>query len=206
MNKDLKWLKTGDLITFQAQILQGGQPTLKTIRGAVKSISGDNIFLDNNYFFDVETQRRMMQPNMKIKNEIKPLVFIKKGRIIDYQSLKEDYYSSKPTSKHEAIELLKEVIQKILIQQLSEGTTSTALYGGGTFNGEMPSYNQEIRTGENKVSDGQVFPEETLRIVAKKNLDDIKKQNNLSQQSTNDIEKKAIEDFCFKYPSLIIYL
>ena len=205
MNKDLKWLKVGDLITFQAQILQGGQPTLKTIRGAVKSVSGDNIFLDNNYFYDVETQRRMMQPNVKVKNEIKPLVFVKKSRIIDYQSLKEEF-NNKPTSKYEAIELLKEVIQKILIQQLSEDTTSTALYGGGTYNGEMPSYNQETRTGENKISDGQVFPEETLRIVARKNLEDIKKEMNLSQQSTNDIEKKAIEDFCFKYPSLIIYL
>ena len=205
MEKDLKWLKGGDLIIFNAMILQGGQPTPKKIRGAVKNIVGDTIFLDNNYFYDLETQRRMMQPNIKIKNEIKPLMFVKKRDIIDYQNIREEY-NGEPTSKYEAIELLKEVIQKIIFETLSEDTTSTALYGGGNYNGEIPNYNQEVRNGENKISNSQLFPDDSLRIYAKKNLEDIKTQMNMSQQSANDIEKKALEDFCFKYPSLIIYL
>ena len=205
MNNNLKWLKGGDLITFQTLILQSGQSTLKTIKGAVKSIVGDIIYLDNNYFYDVDTGKRMMQPNIQIKNETKPLQFVKKNKIIDFQNVREEY-SGKPTSKYEAIELLKEVIQKIIKETIFEDTTSTALYGGGNYNGEIPNYNQEIRNSQNKISNGQIFPEDSLRIFAKKNLEDIKKQMNISQQSVSNIEKKAIEDFCFKYPSLIIYL
>ena len=166
---NLKLLKKGDLITFRIAILQGGQPTQKTIRGEIKDIKGDVIFLDNNYFYDTDTEKRIMQPNIKVKNEIKPLMMVKKDKIIDYQKVNEEY-DSNPTSKHEAIQLLKEVIHKILKETLLEDTTSTALYGGGYFNGEMPYYDQEMSTGQNKMFPGSVFPEDSPRIIAKKIL------------------------------------
>ena len=147
----------------------------------------------------METESRIMQPNIRIGSEIKPLNFIKKNRIIDYQKIDEEY-NNKPTSKYEAIELLKEVIRKIIIENTFDKGTSTALYGGGNYNGVMPDYNQD------KLNQDKMFPEESLRLIARKNLEDIKKQINMSQQSTDSIEKKAIEDFCFKHPSLIIYL
>ena len=206
MDKDLKLLGKGDLVTFNASIIQGGQMVVKKLKAAVQNVSNDYISLDGNYFLDGETNRRMMQPNIKVNGELKPLSYIKKSKIIDYQNLREEY-TGKPTSKYEATELLREVIKKIISDTLSEDTaTSTALYGGGNYNGIAPSYNQEIPIGQNKISDGALFPEDSLRIYAKKNMEDIKKQMNLSQKSTNDIEKKALEDFCFKYPSLVIYL
>ena len=200
-------LSAGDIITFRTFILQGGISVQKTLKGSVKNISNDNVFLDTNYFIDAETGKRMMQPNIKINNEIKPLILIKKNRIIDYQNLKEEYNSKKPTSKYEAVELLKNLIHKILMENVyNEDTTSTALYGGGNYNGIAPSYNQNIPIGQNKISDGQVSPEDSLRLMARKNLEDIKNQTNISQKSADAIERKAIEDFCFKYPSLLIYL
>lgn len=195
-----KTLKVGDLITFQALILQEGHPTKKVIKGSVKNIVGENIYLDNNYFFDNENGKRISQPMIKTNNEIKPLIFVKNNRITDYQSVNEEY-TGEPTSKYEAIEFLKLMIQKIILEHLSDGGISTALHGGSNYTGIHPEYNSQ-----DKLTKDKQFPEDSLRIIAKKNLDDIKKQMNLSQQSANDIEKKALEDFCFKYPSLLIYL
>lgn len=195
----LKWLKQGDLVTFNTGIVQGGQIVNKTIKGAVKSIINDVVFLDNNYFFDMETHKRMMQPIIMIQGIKKPLLFIKKNRITDYQKVNEDY-TGEPTSKYEAIEFIKAIIQKIILNEIAAGGLEAPVYGGGNLFGVQPEYHQD------KLNQDKQFPDDSLRIIAKKNMDDIKKSLNMNQQSADDIEKKALEDFCFKYPSLLLYL
>ena len=139
-----------------------------------------------------------MQPNVVANNNIKPLMFVKKGRIIDYQKVNEEF-SAAPTSKYEAVELLKTIIHNIILENF-EGGTTTNVQGGGEYFGIQPQYSNDT------LNQNKEFPEDSLRLIAKKNMDDIKGQLNLSNQSADSVEKKAIEDFCFKHPSLLIYL
>jgi hypothetical protein len=198
MEKKLWCLKEGDLITFKTMVLQEGQNTIKTIRSSVKKVIDEIVYIDTNYLFDTENGKRMMPPNIRIGNDIKPLIFVKKSKIIDYQKINEEY-SSNPTSKYEAIELLKTIIKNIILENF-EGGLSTSLHGGGDYFGIQPSYSNDM------LNQNKEFPEDSLRIIARKNMDDIKKQMDINNKSADEIEKKAIEDFCFKHPSLLIYL
>jgi len=76
---------------------------------------------------------------------------------------------------------------------IKEQATSTYLHGGGNYNGQMPSYNAYDRKAWTE------YPSDERGILARRILDDLTKRY-------DGDEEKALEQFSFSYPNLIIFL
>lgn len=78
-------------------------------------------------------------------------------------------------------------------EELTEETTSTALYGGGNYFGQMPSYPSYDR------NQWKEFPSDEMGIIARRMLTQLVKDCN------GNIEK-ALDQFAFSNPDLLKHL
>lgn len=76
---------------------------------------------------------------------------------------------------------------------ISEEATSSYLHGGGNYTGQLPNYNAYDRKSWTE------YPSDERGILARRILDELTKRYNGDKE-------KALEQFSFSHPNLVIYL